>query len=172
MSPAAAPSHRTNPYRLLAVTSHLPTPGACSYCSPPADSKSLWFYCQGGSRRDSQSLGRLAGDMGQRIIRVEVFTSHGGQPKEEGKSSTRWDSSLPSLRLKLCQCYISSVTWCRWGREVVSVVLSEGKDLPWGQQWQMHLLKLLAVGCGLREKVVYILFWSRCLKKIHSKYFQ
>lgn len=166
MSPAAAPSHRTNrqPPVLLTMTSPLPTPGASSYCSPPAHSKSLQFYCQGGSRRDLQSDGRPAGDMGQRILRVDVFTSHGGQPKEEGKCSTRWDSSVPSSRLKLCQDKKSIFPqWCRPGWAVVSVVLSESTDLPWGQQWRMHLLQLLQCGCVIRT-----LFWSGRLKKIQS----
>lgn len=28
---------------------------------------------------------RLAGDMGQRLLRVDVFTSHGGRPKEKAQ---------------------------------------------------------------------------------------
>lgn len=124
------------------MTSHLPTLGTFSYCSPP-DSKSLWFYCQGGSGWDSQ---RLAGDMGQRILRVDEFTTHGGRPKEEGKSSTRWDSSLPP-RLKLSQVKESHIF--------------SGAEVEWLFLWCWLKVKIwmtnapvefFAVGWGLQEK--------------------
>ena len=66
MSPAPFAQKPTSLSSLLAVTSHLPTPGASSYISPPADCKSVWFYCQGGFLR---ATGGLAGDMGQRILK-------------------------------------------------------------------------------------------------------
>lgn len=62
--------------------------------------------------------GGFTGDMGQRLLRVDVFTSHGGRPKERGKKGL--------TRLKLCHIYI--VTGCHWGHGVASLAMSEGKD--------------------------------------------
>ena len=69
MSPAPLVQKPAGFCSLLAVTSHLPTPGASSYISPPADCKSVWFYCQGGFLRATGGGGRLAGDMGQMILK-------------------------------------------------------------------------------------------------------
>ncbi len=165
MSPATTTLQRPDLYQqppcLLAVTSHLPTPRASSYCSSLADSKSLWFYCQGGS----QSEGRLAGDMGQRFLRGDVFTGPGGHQKKKEKSSTRWGSSLPSTKAIFLQWHnVSEVEWlCLWCWVEVMSCLDDKKD-------KCTCWNFCSLAVWLKEEVVYILFCPNNLKKVHASH--